>query len=175
MQEAAIIQSEKDSEGHRLHEGEMREDPNFLGHAQPTQERALGATDPDGGTPTIDFNTPEKEEAVEKDMQDAAIVQSEKDSEGHRLHEGEMREDPNYLGHKPTREEIKAKRDLQRAKMTAKRELAEAKRQEKTSAIVAAKRKEADAKRALAEAQKELKAIVDSDIGHRGCGKLNIC
>ena len=36
MQEAAIIQSEKDSEGHRLHEGEMREDPNYLGHAQPT-------------------------------------------------------------------------------------------------------------------------------------------
>ena len=110
-------------------------------------------------------------------MKDAAIIQSEKDSEGHRLHEGEMREDPNYLGHKakPTREEIKARRDLQRAKMTAKRELAEAKRQEKTSAIVAAKRKEADAKRALAEAQKELKAIVDSDIGHRGCGKLNMC
>ena len=36
MQEAAIIQSEKDSEGHRLHEGEMREDPNFLGHAPAT-------------------------------------------------------------------------------------------------------------------------------------------
>ena len=105
-------------------------------------------------------------------MEDAAIVQSEKDSEGHRQHEGEMREDPNYLGHKAT---IKARRDLQRTKMTAKRELAEAKRQEKTSAIVAAKRKEAGAKRALADAQKELKAIVDSDIGHRGCGKLNIC
>ena len=48
---------------------------------------------------TEEVQTGAEEQAAEKDMQEAAIIQSEKDSEGHRLHEGEMREDPNYLGH----------------------------------------------------------------------------